>query len=126
MGFIIKSCDVIGGRGRAEVQALFDTGSGASFVRQDIAEQIGNVVEVPGGPEQFTMADEMFSLSAYKEVALRVTIGNVRPLRFNFLVVGTLAEEMIIGVDMMQRWKIKIDPEQEDVSVDPRALYMRA
>ena len=126
MGFIIKSCSVTGGKGNSVVQALFDTGAGASFVRQDIAERIGNVVEVPGGPEQFTMADETFSLSADKEVSLRVAIGDVRPLRFNFLVVDTLAEEMIIGVDMMQRWKIKLEPENEAVSIDPRTLYMRA
>jgi hypothetical protein len=32
---------------------------------------------------------------------------------------------MIIGVDMLQRWKIRLDPEQEDVTIDPRATRLR-
>ena len=32
---------------------------------------------------------------------------------------------MIIGADFMQRWKISLDPENEAVSIDPIALYMR-
>ena len=66
---IIKSYDVIGGRGSATVQALFDTGSAASFVRRDIAERIGYVVEIPGGSEQFTLADGTGSMDVEDEVS---------------------------------------------------------
>jgi hypothetical protein len=47
-------------------------------------------------------------------------------LIFNYYVVDDLAEELIIGADMMQRWKISLDLDNEAVSIDPRALYMRA
>ena len=35
-----------------------------------------------------------------------------------------LAEELIIGADMMQTWKISLDLENEAVSIDPRILYL--
>ena len=126
MGLIIKEYDTVGGMGSATVQVLFDTGSTVSLVRRDIAEQIGYVVEIPAGPEQIIMADGTGTIDVSDEVSLRVPIGSERGVWFHFLVVDALAEEMIIGADFMQRWKIKLDPEQEDMSIDPRALYMRA
>ena len=45
---------------------------------------------------------------------------------FHFFVVDDLAEELIIGADMMQRFKISLDLDDESVAIDPRALYLRA
>lgn len=34
-------------------------------------------------------------------------------LFWHFLVVTDLSEELIIGADFLQRWKIKLDPERK-------------
>lgn len=43
-------------------------------------------------------------------------------LFWHFLVVPNLSEELIIGADFLQRWKIKLDPENEKITIDEKAL----
>jgi len=46
-------------------------------------------------------------------------------LFWHFLVVSDLSEELIIGADFLQRWKIKLDPENERIIIDPKALKLK-
>ena len=123
MGLIIKNYTVTGDKDSATVQALLDTGAGASFLRRDIAERVGTIAPI-AQPQRFTMADGKEALTVDETVNLNVTMEGVS-LFFTFLVIEELGEEMIIGADMMQRWKIRLDPEQEAVSIDPLALRLR-
>ena len=121
---IIKDYAVTGNRGSATVRALYDTGAGSSFVRRDIAERLGDIVGTVR-PLTFTMADGREAFTVDQMINLDILVGDI-PLIFNYYVVIDLAEELIIGADMMQRWKISLDQDNETVSIDPRALYMRA
>ena len=47
-------------------------------------------------------------------------------MNYTFFVADDLAEELIIGADMMQKFRISLDLDSEAVTVDPRALYLRA
>ena len=123
MGLIIKNTAITGDKGSINVQALFDTGAGASFLRKDIAEKIGTVIITPTVLD-FSLADGKGSLQVNEAVYLDVEVADLT-LFFTFMVTDELGEEMIIGADMMQRWKIRLDPEQEDISIDPRALRLR-
>ncbi len=124
MGLIYKSYEISGERSKATVNALFDTGAGASFLRQDIAERIGTPAALPQ-PQRFTLADGTVALTVDQTINLDFAIGDA-PIFYTFLIAPDLAEEMIIGADMMQRWKISLDLDQESVTVDPRALRLRA
>jgi hypothetical protein len=42
-----------------------------------------------------------------------------------FIIVPKLTEELIMGADFFQRWKIKLDPEAEDIIIDPSALRIQ-
>ena len=44
----------------------------------------------------------------------------------HYYVADGLAEELVIGADLMQRFKISLDMDNGAVSIDPRALYLRA
>lgn len=46
-------------------------------------------------------------------------------LFWHFLVFPNLSEELIIGADFLQRWKIKLDPENESIIIDPKALKLK-
>ena len=46
-------------------------------------------------------------------------------LFWHFLVVPNLSEELIIGADFLQRWKIKLDPENEKIIIDEKALKLK-
>ena len=124
MGMIVKDYTVAGARGSDTVRVLYDTGSSSSFIRRDIAERLGAVVRTMR-PTTFTLADEHVTLTVDQEVELYIDV-NGDALRYHFFVADGLAEELVIGADMMQRFKISLDMDNESVSVDPRALYLRA
>ena len=124
MGLITKECTVTGNRNYATVRVLYDTGAGASFVRRDIAERLGDIVGTVR-PLRFTMADGREAFTVDQMINLDVMVGEI-PLIYNYYVVDELAEELIIGADMMQRWKISLDLDNESVTIDPRALYLTA
>ena len=122
MGLIIKEYTVTGTRRSDIVRVLYDTGSGLSFTRRDIAENLGEIVDMPD-PLRFMMADGREGLTVNQRINLSIDIdGTILP--HSFYVADDLAEELIIGVDMMQTWKISLDPDQEAVAIDPRILYL--
>ena len=124
MGIIVKDYIVTGNRSSGTVRTLYDTGSGSSFVRRDIAETLGDVMRTPRAMT-FTMADGRETFTVDRDVTLYIDVDGT-PLMHHFFVVDELAEELIIGADMMQRFKISLDLDNESVTIDPRALYLRA
>ena len=122
MGIIVKEYNVIGTRRSDIVRVLYDTGAGASFVRRDIAEPLGDFAVTPM-PLQFMLADAQVGFTVDQTIPLIVDIDRTQ-LMYHFYVADDLAEELIIGADMMQKWKISLDLDNEDVAIDPRALYL--
>lgn len=47
MGLITKQLLLEGDKGKAGVEALFDTGASASFIRREVAKNVGTVVKLP-------------------------------------------------------------------------------
>ncbi len=124
MGVIIEEYNAAGERGSDTVRVLYDTGASASFVRRDIAEPLGDFAASPISM-QFMMADGQEAFTVNHTINLVVDVDDAR-LVHSFYVADDLAEELVIGADMMQKFKITLDMEGETVSVDPRALYLRA
>ena len=124
MGLIIKEYTVTGNRSSDTVRVLYDTGAGGSFIRRDIAEILGGIVDTPR-PMRFMMADAREGFNADQVTTLDIDVDGTS-LMFTFFVVDDLAEELIIGADMMQKFKISLDLDNEAVAIDPRALYLRA
>ena len=121
MGLIYKGLPLQGDIGQREVRALFDTGASQCFVNRDIAQQVATVGKTPY-PLTFKMARG--TLETDEAIFASVTINNYS-LFGTFIVIPELAEELILGADFFQRWKIRLDPEQEEVSIDPSALRLR-
>ena len=122
MGLIIKEHTITGNRASDKVRVLYDSGASKSFIRTDIAKILGDT-----GPAvetlTFMMADGQVGFTADSIMNLVVDADGTR-LTHNFYVVDDLAEELVIGADIMQQWKIILDLENEAVSIDPRALYL--
>jgi len=120
MGVIYKQGAIAGDKGRKRITALFDTGASASFVRRAVAEQIATIVKIPV-PWTFQLGDGKARLRTNR--AVYVVLRFNRATFYHTLVVADdLAEELILGVDFMQRWKVKLNPEREEVVIDRRAL----
>ena len=124
MGLITKEYTVAGTRRSDTVRVLYDTGAGSSFVRRDIARFLGDIVRTPTSM-QFLMADGQETFTVEQVITLNIEVGDT-PLNYTFFVADDLAEELIIGADMMQKFRISLDLDSEAVTVDPRALYLRA
>jgi hypothetical protein len=124
MGIIVKEYNVIGNHRSDTVRVLYDTGSGASVVRRDIAEPLGNIDASPV-PIRFMMANGLETFTVEQVIILAVDVDGT-PLVYMFYIAEDLAEELIIGADMMQKFKITLDMDNEAISIDPRALYLRA
>ena len=122
MGLIVKEHTVTGTRRNDTVRVLYDTGAGLSCIRRDIADILGETHTRPN-PVRFMSFDGQEGASASEIIALDIDIeGNV--LSHTFYVMDDLAEEIILGADMMQTWKISLDMESETVSIDPRILFL--
>ena len=121
MGLIYKTIKVSGNKGSKEVKALFDSGASESFIRADIAKEIASPTKLPN-PKTFEMGRGSLKVT-------RAMIGDVQlngaNLFATLLIVPNLTEELILGADFFQRWKIRLNPENEEVILDQEALKLK-
>jgi len=118
MGLIIKKLRVAGDKGERRLQVLFDTGASASFIRRDAVDKIATTLKLPS-PETYTLRDGVGKLRVNETVVLYVYIDGVR-ISDNFIVAPRLSDEVIIGANTLQKWRIKLDLENEKVIIDKR------
>ena len=122
MGLIYKEVLVKGDKGGARFQALWDNRSSESFIRKDLAEKVVTVSKL-SAPRPFEMGKGVLLVEE------STSIVDIELEKFNlfwhFLVVPHLSEELIIGADFLQRWKIRLDLESEGIILDPRALKLK-
>jgi hypothetical protein len=107
-----------GSKGEKKVEALFDSGSSDSLIKPEIALLLGNLEKLPD-PISFETADEGAFMTVTDVVGLDFYIDGLR-LRDEFLVVDNLSEDAIIGASTMQKFKMKLNFEDDRVIVDPR------
>ncbi len=107
-----------GSKGEKMLYALFDSGATYSCINDDMAEQL-EVVTPMHTPMRLATA----SSSTFMEITSRSTLDfyheDVR-LSDEFMVVPGLSEDVIIGANTMQKWRLKLDFENDNVIVDPR------
>jgi len=118
MGLIIKKLQVFGDKGKKRVQVLFDTGASASFIRRDVVESLATILRLPS-PEVYTLGDGVGRLRATETAVLYVIVKGIR-ISDNFIVVPRLSDEMIVGANTLQKWRVKLDLENEDVLINRR------
>lgn len=123
MGKIVKTLTVEGDKAASQITCLLDSGAGSSLVRRDVAERIMRGLQELHHPKVFHLANGEPLLQARYASVLEVDMKG-KKLSGDFYIVDNLAREMIIGVDFMQAWEIKLDMKAEDytVGVDPEAI----
>ena len=122
MGLVYQEVSLSGDKGKRKVYALWDNGSSESFIRRDLAEKVETISKLRT-PKEFEMGKGLLSVTESTPI-LDVEVDGYN-LFWHFLVVPDLSEELIIGADFLQRWKIKLDPENERIIIDPKALKLK-
>lgn len=121
MGRIYKKIWVIGRKGRRKVEALFDTGSSDSLVRDSLARKLGSPEDLP---EPKTYEAAVGQVTAREALFVDVVLRGKR-LTTGLKVVPGLSEELILGADFFQRWHIRLEPRTHRVILDPKALKLK-
>lgn len=111
---LCRTLRVRGSKGEADVKALFDTSASFSVIRRDVAERISDIL--PTGVRDVILADGKTTLRVLGYVALS-TIIEGSPVDDIAYVVEGLAEELVIGVKVMEFYEIKLDPAKDKLTV---------
>lgn len=102
--------------------ALFDSGATYSCINENHAAELGAIT-----PLQTSMRLATASNNAVMEIHGRAALDfyhdDIR-LSDEFLIVPELSEEVIIGAHTMQKWRLKLDFENDAVLVDPRVARL--
>lgn len=95
-----------GDKGEAELDVLFDTGAGLSFIRRAAAEKLGAIVPLDE-PYTITIGDgSKIKVGEACEVAL--DIGG-KKIADRYLVLDDTVEDLIVGEQTMRKAGLKID-----------------
>ncbi len=122
MGLIVKKLRVAGDKGERRLEVLFDTGASASFIRQEAVERIATTLKLPS-PEAYTLGDGVGKLRVRETAVLYVYIDGVR-ISDNFIVAPRLSDSVIIGANTLQKWRVKLDLENEEIIINKRMARM--
>ena len=101
---------------------MFDSGATYSCINESLVEDLEILTPLHTPMRLATASDH-----TYMEINNRSTLDfyheDVR-LSDEFLVVPGLSEEVIIGAATMQKWRLKLDFEHDNVIVDPRVAKL--
>lgn len=107
-----------GSLGERNLYALFDTGASYSGIRPDLAEEIAHIEVLPK-PMHFITARAGNFLTVTQRICSEFYLEELR-LSDEFLVIPDLSEEVIIGVNTLQKWRIKLGFELERPVIEER------
>lgn len=107
-----------GSKGEKNLYALFDSGATYSCISEESVEDLEELIQLHT-PLRLATASEATFMEITNTTRLDFYHEEVR-LSDEFLVVPGLSEEVIIGAATMQKWRLKLDFENDLVIVDPR------
>ena len=123
MSLIYKEITIAGDQGSKKVMALFDTGASLSLIRRSVLQGVGTEVKMPRSVV-FQLGDGEGQVTTENWVPIFMTVKGV-DISDNVVVVDKLAGELIIGAGTLQKWRIKLDLENDDVLIDPRVTELK-
>lgn len=113
----------VGSKGEKIVYTLFDSGANLSCISAANLENLENPVSL-GITRKLATASEHHFIEISHAVRLDFYINDVL-LSDEFLVVPALSEDAIIGAATLQKWRIKLDFEHDQVIVDPKVAKLQ-
>ena len=113
----------VGSKGEKHLYTLFDSGANLSCINPDYIDDITSRISLGIVRNMQTASAGQF-IEVKERVILDFYINDVL-LSDEFLVVPQLTEEAIIGAATMQKWRIKLDFDHDQVIVDPKVAKLQ-
>ena len=117
MGLIYKDLVVRGSHGRMKLRVLLDSGASSSFIRSDIAQALGEVARLP---RAFRVIFGEGRTRVSEQIPLEIAMEGESVLATPYLL-PKLSEELILGADFLQRYKVVLDFERDTVRFSDRS-----
>ncbi|MFI5130404.1 MAG: retropepsin-like aspartic protease [Chitinophagales bacterium] len=111
-----------GSKNSKNLYALFDSGATYSCINEHIAQELEIFIPLHT-PMKLATASEHVFMEITNIVRLDFYKDDIR-LSDEFLVVPSLSEEVVIGSTTMQKWRIKLDFENDTVIIDPKVAKL--
>jgi hypothetical protein len=102
---------------------LFDSGANLSCISEEHAEHLTELIAFPKPRRMATAAAGHFLEVKYR-IVIDFYINDVH-LSDEFLVIPDLSEQAIIGAATMQKWRMKLDFDQDKVIIDPKVAKLQ-
>lgn len=113
----------VGSQGEKTLYTLFDSGANLSCINPEFVDLLTEAQPL-GRVRKIATASEGHFIEVKEVVRLDFYIDDVL-LSDEFLVVPGLSEEVIIGAATLQKWRIKLNFEDDRVEVDPKVAKMQ-
>ena len=113
----------VGSKGEKHLYTLFDSGANLSCINPLFIGDIETPIHL-GRVRRLSTASEGHYIEIKEVIRLDFYIDDVL-LSDEFLLVPGLSEEAIIGVATLQKWRIKLDFEHDQVIVDPKVAKLQ-
>ncbi|MBI5914750.1 MAG: retroviral-like aspartic protease [Bacteroidetes bacterium] len=107
-----------GSQGERVLYTLFDSGASFSCINADYLDGLEKPVKMRH-PKEVATASEGHYVKITSAVRLDFYLNDIL-LSDEFMVVPNLSEEAILGVTTLQKWRIKLDFENDTVIIDPK------
>ncbi|MDI9366592.1 MAG: retropepsin-like aspartic protease [Flavobacterium sp.] len=112
-----------GSKGEKHLYTLFDSGANLSCINPEFVDGLAQS-ESLGRTRLISTASESHYIEIKDRVTLDFYLHDVL-LSDEFLVVPGLSEDAIIGAATMQKWRIKLNFDEDTVEVDPKVAKMQ-
>lgn len=113
----------VGSKGEKTLYTLFDSGANLSCINPEFVDELTEAQSL-GRIRRIATASEGHYIEVKEVVRLDFYIDDIL-LSDEFLVVPGLSEEIIIGAATLQKWRIKLNFEDDRVEVDPKVAKMQ-
>ena len=123
MAIIEKTIKLVGSKAGQEVAAIFDSGATYSCIIPELADKLEIAVNLPE-PIEFAAAEKERKLIAKQRVSLDFYIDGYR-FSDEFMLIPELSPAVIIGAATLQKWRMKLNFETDEVIIDPRVTKFR-
>lgn len=107
-----------GSKGEKTLVALFDSGATFSCMNMASAEGLATLEKMRHPLEVATASLGIYLRTEYR-ISLDFYYNDIR-LSDEFMVIPNLSEDVILGVNTFQKWRIKLDFEHDTVIIDPK------
>jgi hypothetical protein len=123
MTVIQKEIKLAGSKGERKVEAIFDSGASYSCIHPELARELG-IIEALPEPMEFGTAKEGERLAAKEAIRLNFHLNGYR-FSDEFMLIPNLSEPVLIGAATLQKWRLKLNFETDEVIIDPKVTKLR-